>query len=82
MTAKESREVLSKAKTAFESACDYFRAAEDYPVITLKYTPEQRQAIAEFLSAFFEFDESGRISGLCDSTVKLFSNIKEFKNVK
>ena len=81
MTAKEARENLEKIYTAMEGLYDFCRDSENYPKFKAP-SESERKAITDLIYAFFEFDESGKITGLCESTVNLYSKIKEFKDIR
>lgn len=81
MTAKEAREVIDKVKTAMETAYDFFKNSGNYRYIKNSQTPEEQKVIAEFIYTFFEFDENGEITGLCEPTINLYLKIKEFKGI-
>ena len=81
LTAKEAREKLDKIYRAMETACDFFKNKEDYPFIKDTNTAEERKAIAGFIFTFFEFNEKGEITGLCEPTIELYKKIGSFKGI-
>ena len=82
MTAKELREIIEKVKPAMESAYDYFKNSENYPLLKPRYEPDASVAIADFIYTFFEFNDKGEIIGLCEPTLEFYLNIGFLKGRK
>lgn len=69
-------------KKAIETAYEYFKNPNEYPLIHNNNTPEKNAIIVETLDSLFNFDECGYTTGLDRNMVEKFLNIKKFKGIE
>ena len=68
-------------KAALETAYDYFKNPDKYPLIE-KPKEEIRPIFAAALEMFIDFDENGETSGFNKDTIDKFFKIKSLKGIK